>query len=128
MAQGQVLSAVLCLEQRMSKHTPGPWIAKPDARFNYVASIPVMQDLYRGDHVADVSVHNPMSSGAQYAPNNDTAEANAYVIAASPELFDVVQDLLNWNDHAVESDGGEWLAKVITKARAAADKAEGRQS
>lgn len=91
----------------MTAHTPGPWITDSKertdtARYIMAAARPFPHTIARIDLV-----------------NRAEDEANAALIAAAPEMYEALRDLLAVKPN---SDAPEWVA-----ARAAIAKAEGRQ-
>ena len=90
----------------MTAHTPGPWITDSKertdtARYIMAAARPFPHTIARIDLV-----------------NRAEDEANAALIAAAPEMYEALRDLLAVKPN---SDAPEWVA-----ARAAIDRAEGR--
>ena len=91
----------------MTAHTPGPWITDSKertdtARYIMAAARPFPHTIARIDLV-----------------NRAEDEANAALIAAAPEMYEALRDLLAVKPN---SDAPEWVA-----ARAAIAKAEGQQ-
>lgn len=94
----------------MSKHTPGPWsineygtIKTPDGNTLLVEGVAL--------------------------PSRSTAEsiANTRLIAAAPELLQVVDLLIQYDEHdETEQSGAELWDEVMRLAHAAKAKAEGR--
>ena len=90
-----------------TKHTPGPWTTDSKertdtARYIMAAARPFPHTIARIDLV-----------------NRAEDEANAALIAAAPEMYEALRDLLAVKPN---SDAPEWVA-----ARAAIAKAEGRE-
>jgi len=125
----------------MSKHTPGPWVAIPAAeRFMYegndLTSVVVCTDWTRGDANANGAHYRPDPSCVDNITIMDQfirdlsleeANANAHLIAASPELLEACEGLIELIDAArMETlcQGSEWVAK-LAKVRAAVAKAKG---
>ena len=101
-----------------ANHTPGPWIVEASSVSN---SVKIVEDKFRGYEIGSVWSHNPMSSGAQYIPLADVAEANARLIAAAPEFLEALEALCKiQEDGDVVSWADEW-----DKARSAIAKARG---
>lgn len=95
-----------------TKHTPGPWHTG-----GYSSRI-----IYAGDGfaVADATVFHGRHEGEH--------EANARLIAAAPELLDVLQEVtrcLAWHE---EQHGVGMDRKAVESARAAIAKATGSAS
>jgi len=94
----------------MSKHTPGPWSTHPMASCGVWA--------VNGIHVA--ATGGDMADDA----DPDEQEANAKLIAAAPDLYVALQQILNeyvnvreWNNWDVDGD------EAVIAARAALAKA-----
>jgi hypothetical protein len=93
--------------------TPGPWI---------VRQFPVSRAVYVMDSIPDTD--GRVVANLIAAPNTNPAwEANAYLIAAAPELLEACRELIAWDDANRSLD---FPQKIIDLARAAIDKAEGR--
>ena len=90
----------------MSKHTPGPWTAVIEKDDGHVV------DTYVVDADEDVVV----------TPSAKLSEADARLIAAAPEMREVLIDILGWISRN-ETVGMPTLLRE--KARAAIAKAEG---
>ena len=98
-----------------NKHTPGPWkiqkFEKPETvRFKVLAK--------KGRRWASVLTGNKKSTG-DLLMSEPQAEANARLIAASPDLLEALQAVLN---NCLDSQG---LADAHKQARAAIAKATG---
>jgi hypothetical protein len=91
----------------MTKHTPGPWVQE-------------------GRHVEAFDGKECVMGIEIYGPE-DEALANARLIAAAPELLEVLRFTLAELEVSAIRDGLEPEELVaVTKARAAIAKAEGR--
>lgn len=91
----------------MSKHTPGPWERFATLNRNTFT-------IFGGDELV-----------AQVIPFGDSveqAEANLRMIAAAPDLFKALENLML----AIEHGGSKWNKSAWREARAAIAKAEGR--
>ena len=112
----------------MSKHTPGPWFRYTrEGQMGIVAGEVVEKECatpggtktiesYEFDVVGGCSC-----CGSPYGVNDhDTAEANARLIAAAPELLDALNGLLTLHENVDFTCDGDWNA-----ARAAVAKATG---
>ena len=91
----------------MTAHTPGPWITDSKertdtARYIMAAARPFPHTIARIDLV-----------------NRAEDEANATLIAAAPDMYEALRELIAVKPN---SDAPEWVA-----ARAAIDRAEGHQ-
>jgi hypothetical protein len=107
-----------------AQHTPGPWVIKPatgpEKEHLYFDVKPVLavDDPYRG---SVCTVHDAENiEGITVAES----EANARLIAAAPELLDVLRDCLHFMEMA-ELDDDE---PHVVAARAAIAKATGSAS
>lgn len=111
-----------------TKHTPGPWSLQGD--------ITLVGDPYSktGQHALYCAeIRHPDSGGCvctiQSADHVDTgitretAEANARLIAAAPDLLDALQAMLTH----MGMDEDDWNKPTFNKARAAISKATGEQ-
>jgi hypothetical protein len=100
----------------MSKHTPGPWI---------------WGNNYKGLYGADP--HNAVLDYAGYegmwlaGVESDRAQANARLIAAAPELLEVLRTLVEHRSRCFIPEEADFphLANWTERARAAIDKAGG---
>lgn len=101
----------------MMVHTKGPWVAERQKSFSYA-----IQTNYVHDRGHDCNVVREVR-----------CEANAFLIAASPELLDALKELVAIsgeaniplvNAHAVRQMG-KFMA-AMDKAKAVIAKAEGR--
>lgn len=90
-----------------AQHTPGPWTAERDLPHNR------MPRVHGGDRSLICECGN-------MGTEQDQWEANARLIAATPELLEALQDLLGAVDALMPSDG-----PLKTKARSAITKARG---
>ncbi len=69
-------------------HTPSPWRADPVYNGNKIVS----HILYKGEHQGSFAIiENKGALGA--CTSNDTARANAKLIAASPDMLSVLESL-----------------------------------
>ena len=87
----------------MSKHTPGPWVVDA-VQYGYI--ITAKGGAYDIAVVRDIG--------------NEDNKANARLIAAAPELLELLQYLMEIRDHCfIPNDGNWWDNKtraVIAKA------------
>ena len=96
-------------------HTPGPWTLDP-------ISLEVRADSRR---IAAVAI--PGRFGTSTLFDVPTADANAALIAAAPDLLAAVRDLLREVEHDASHEPGPVHPKsLIGRARAAIARAEGR--
>lgn len=116
------------------KFTPGPWVAHQSTR--YRGPIGHAWDIATGEATWDprdydrdegtMGTWNYPDDYSRIATTSDVgsgnnAQANAHLIAAAPDLYAVVRDLLAW-----EQEQGGWEAPVWKRARAALGKAVGK--
>lgn len=106
-------------------HTPGPWFCCP-----WITSIGRVIDVGAedGSNVAQVLTGNNVAS-------DDVAQANARLIAASPDLVDALANLLRWAEtgrYGVDAfdpmRNERNLYETLDAARAALWKATGEQA
>lgn len=99
------------------KHTPGPWIVTHDGR--------LIEAEYREGYVASVSFYD-----SQFCGPEDEAEAaaNAFLIAAAPELLEALKAARSaWLAEANSGDGvNEEQEPILAQVDAAIAKAEGK--
>ena len=91
-----------------AKHTPGPWIAEPCGHADRV-------DVWTGSGIGHVAA---VSTGLTPDPS---AKANARLIAASPELFEALETLVQ----RVSDLGANGFSQEVAKGKAAIAKAKG---
>lgn len=97
-------------------HTPGPWIVgKQSKKLTYR-----LIDAKNWGSLAKVVVRMEGAS-----ENNKQGEANAHLIAAAPDMFRVLELILNSDMAQREEDEGE-ISTELAHARAAVAKAEGK--
>jgi hypothetical protein len=101
----------------MSKHTPGPWQVHSHELLAY--------DLYIVGNL-----DGPLDNGEMnYTPvcdvaDNDDAEGNKVLIAAAPELLDVLRHMVdNFDGDDTDMMKASKLGLFVVKARAAIAKA-----
>jgi len=108
----------------MSTHTPGPWFAA--WRHPYVERADSICAIYSESQRGDI---HPIEVAMVYCAKPGTVEeANAYLIAAAPELLEALRLEEEWQARA--ADGAldpEWDYEVMVgaKRRAALAKATG---
>jgi hypothetical protein len=99
----------------MDTHTPGPWTthkAKPNPWWTVL-----------GPDARPVADVDAASVQAFNKPGNPKiVEANARLIAAAPDLLEVLQAVVSWHDQAEDGAPTDW-ADVVLHARAAIAKA-----
>ena len=102
----------------MGQHTQGPWIVSLDPRYPNEPCIDAVID--------GVTWHIALCHNAA-GPDDGSAEANARLIAAAPELYEALQALLE-NDAINLWVGGNpnVINEVVARGLAALQKAEGR--
>jgi hypothetical protein len=112
-------SHVVAVAESLAAHTPGPWIVGNDGQGIYVhpmgrEGFTVSQPSGLDPNVTHVGAH--------------TAEANARLIAAAPDLLATLRDSVAWlAEHAPYMSGAveEGYAATIDGMRAAIAKATG---
>lgn len=124
------------------KYTPGPWMVEPhsdqDEVVNVVSQYEVMPDgIKRAHWIAELDAQIDFDSDVEQQLVE--VNANAHLISAAPELYEVVRMVANSSMCGTKSDPPEsWIGwqfsqgginaayRVLEKARAAIAKAEGR--
>ena len=102
-------------ENMNEKHTPGPW--KVDQTWALIVG-PKMEEI--------AAVHSSMPSGGNRVSWRQTAEANARLIAAAPDLLQALESLLvELGKKGGNTPASEFRGMWET-ARAAIAKAEGK--
>lgn len=98
-----------------AKYTSGPWRFKGfDPEFN---TVPVINS---GSY--DLGVHFLGTHGL----TNEEKEANAHLIAAAPDLFDALQNIMNGiTSGAIKTDYDEVMENAVIRAHKAIAKAKG---
>jgi hypothetical protein len=96
----------------MSERTPGPWAAKRLVSGSYPGHVIIWPDKSKGGlHMRRLDSFSGSFS-----------EADAYLIAAAPELLEVLEEMLNMMDSGDEhGHSSEWYLE----AHAAISKAKG---
>lgn len=94
----------------MSKHTPGPW------------------EFRKRPHEPSWTIYangNSIMGNERYYPWVPDKEDDWRLIAAAPELFDVLKDVVElWNHHCYAHGDGN-PTPLHSRARAAVNKAQG---
>lgn len=117
----------------MSKHTPGPWVALPEeVHRNYIR----IRGTVLGRRYKIANVITPDYDDVKEREAKET-RANARLIAAAPELFNLAEQVLAWwevhqYDAASSSDGDEYNfydsePEFVKSAKAAIAKATGEK-
>lgn len=99
--------------------TPGPWVAREEPHRSAIFSA----SAYAGRHIATAS-----SYWAGDGPRAEEREANARLMAAAPDMFEALKEVVAYLD-SIEGlgEGGTSAYDVPSiMARAAIAKAEGR--
>lgn len=103
-----------------NKHTPGPWYMDPEEVTGGFRIVPKIGD--RGLAVAIQRDAAPAIPGSGI--DRETAEANARLIAAAPELLEALSSFPSDADYASSDDfwkaTAQWWTTVATKAIAKA--------
>ena len=113
---------------KQTKHTPGPWRSLGPTIVN--GPIGIVKDTYIGtiECTFDVATAHRASKGTAFG-GLDESEANAHLIAAAPDLLDVVQLIIKeWEKPTEGVQVGELIARLSqysVEARAAIAKATG---
>jgi len=111
----------------MSKHTPGPWGTTYAPRTRHNLKTWHVVAPARSEHVSPTRI---CTTGALVE-----AEANARLIAAAPDLLDVLKDALKAIDQLqdagdavvvkyFDNPGWQWICNVYDEGHAAIAKAE----
>ncbi len=97
----------------MTTHTPAPWhIPAPWGGFTHIEGP-------QGELLFGLA-----AGSADEKQSDETCEANARLIAAAPELYAALRDLLDVRERALSVEAV--LLPCVTAARAALAKVEGR--
>ncbi len=114
-----------------TKHTAGPW----KASFKEMGGYDCITDAYEvttenGEHVAliDLRHYEQVTSGNMLEmPSTNEARTNARLIAAAPELLEVLREIsAQLSAHPEAKQGNSRVHFCMHKARAALAKAEGK--
>lgn len=89
----------------MVKHTPGPWIAKT-GRGGWGGALPPLIQTEAGKDIATVKceehIYTPDENDYDADAEADRDEANARLIAASPDLYEAAKAMLGYlHDHCL---------------------------
>lgn len=110
----------------MAKHTPGPWsIWKNSSRKQTAEGLRHMLDVHQGtlDNYGR-AIANVISGGPQAkAHDYDDVMANALLIAAAPELLEIVRDMAEYGGAMKYA---EWR-NLVQRADTAIAKATGAE-
>lgn len=112
-------------EPMLSEHTPGPWVA--NRRFvTVVGSVDTWSGPVTGTIVEALETEQEDSEGRVWSCAG-SAEANARLIAAAPDLLAVIKKLVAWRacDYAPQRSE---VATLVMEALAAIAKTEGRKN
>jgi hypothetical protein len=102
----------------MTEHTPGPWTVEE----------------YGDDDCPALVIHrdseNRVCFMATPGSHGDPAkiEADAYLIAAAPDLLRALQDMLAWAGTPQEQASPSWIIGACQRSRDAIAKAKGRRN
>jgi hypothetical protein len=116
------------MSRETMKHTPGPWTVRHDQGNPYVSAdhgkpwnYSVVCSLYE-----DVTPSDSVTIGP-WLKANENAEANALLIAAAPDLLDVVKEANAELERLNDPRGFVSIRqmRIMEKARAAIAKATG---
>ena len=106
-----------------AQHTPGPWTVEELAA---PKSMPLIAGPRMGDRMPLVATAEFSKTGPI---DHDQACANARLIAAAPELLEVLKSLREWDFGAAiyTAEDEKAFAQVVCSAWAVIDKAEGAE-
>lgn len=113
------------------KATPGPWVALAiKTRLTGMASQPLFDDgrwvIFPKDDTERLPLAEVDHGDDQYEPARKQAEHDAHLIAAAPELYEALEDMLAESFGAEKSCGHDFTCICPEeKARAALAKARG---
>ena len=118
----------------MTEHTPGPWAVEFSTEWPF--DISIQPDILTVRRIAHSSSQKTIEDcrnavGFDYAERDSVAamiatqEANAHIIAASPDLLAVAESVVAWADHQALLFGTHEASLVVAAARAAIAKAKG---
>ena len=105
-----------------TKWTPGPWVIDPETRPAEICSIHGMPRDHRTNQQGWAYVRGALG---YWAADEEEEMANANLIAAAPELYELAVLCIDWidsahNDAALPTMPGfdrDWAEEVIAKAR-----------
>lgn len=103
----------------MSKHTPGPWTVEDPMDFE-LSIVEANKETYEWRFIASIPLNDDDDADIPRA----TAEANAQLIAAAPDLLEAAQAMLEALGYFGAQDSP--LDRVRVKMKAAIAKAEGQ--
>jgi hypothetical protein len=115
------------MDRAETKHTAGPWVKCGGATPHYVAVHSADGYIVFGMADADVDTEGAARRPIK-APDMWKQQANARLIAAAPEMFEALREVVRWN--GMRGDGDELLPPEkqdpeIAAAMRAIAKAEG---
>jgi len=98
----------------MSKHTPGPWTLFQDQSVRHYAGI-------EAGKLSIVSIGypdelNPIDDSGVHGRTDEEALANAYLIAAAPDLLEALENLEN-DDNSIPYHAWDMVQSAIAKAK-----------
>lgn len=99
------------MNDQKAKHTPGPWTYKKTASLG-----------------PDYAVYPEVSGGTvAIVYTGETAEANAALISAAPDMMKTLEAVLDWWTHTPDFENGEddMPAEIFDGIRNAINKAKG---
>ena len=93
----------------MTKHTPGPWIARKVLLNARNGEDDCAWAIEQPEHMPHATVFDRAGTG------NDTeaAKANARLIAAAPELLEAIREVVGFFDCAVEINALQKMALLL---------------
>lgn len=101
----------------MSKFTPGPWGYRKTHTMSETAWYVITHHDGRGP-VMDVGgsdLNGQISEAKHLITNPEEIEANARLIAAAPDMYQLLEKMQNTFQMRGEGPMGEWLANQIEK-------------
>jgi hypothetical protein len=114
----------------MSGFTPGPWRINKDSK-NTGYAVVAAQPKHHGGGTAICTVRPSLRTDDAY----DEAEANARLIAAAPEMYEMTKLFARYLAYEIkkqewdgDDEGANLKSYTLAQVRAALDKAEGATS
>lgn len=108
----------------MSKHTPGPWklvtLNYPQPPREVIIGVGVGDEIVDGYSTVLFNTVLP-DTDDEYIDEHEQIKANARLIAAAPELLEVLEFCIS--EFETEIYAGEFIKKVIPKIKEAIKKA-----
>lgn len=106
-----------------SKHTPGPWYVHDAVTHHYRTKEQIgtydIRTAPHGCHDNSIWIGDVKPYGGDSFTDKETAKANAYLIAAAPDLLAVAADALDF----IQTHNHYVATGIINKLKEAIDKA-----